>query len=78
MQRLQLASHTLEWVVRTARIGDDEQVVLGDDAVRQVELVEQQLQAGLEPHAFQRKLHGIVHLQSQAIERGTIDHDGSR
>ena len=52
VQGLDLGEHLVERVGRAGRVGDDQQVVLGDDLVRQVELVEQELQAGLEPDAL--------------------------
>ena len=54
-----------------------EQVVLGDDPVRQVELVEQQLQARLEPDPLEFELDRRRSiLRPEPVERRAVEHDG--
>ncbi len=75
MQLLHLGTNALNRVLRAEGVGDEQEVVFGNHRIGQVKLVEQQFQTRLEPDVVQRKLNRVIEFQSQAIDRGTVDHD---
>ena len=74
MQRLQLGQDPIHGIVRPFTVGDDHQVVFGDDAIGQPDLVEQQLQPGLEPNAVEIELNGVLRLDILPAECRQVEH----
>ena len=75
VDRLELGLDPLERVFRSLLVGDDQQVVLGDDPIGQADLVEEQLEARLEPDPFQLELNGVLRPELLAVDGGFIEHD---
>src|SRR5271157_6337372 len=62
MQLVDLGHDPLDRVFRALLVRQDEQVILGDNFVSQANLVQEQLQTGLEPNALELELDGILGL----------------
>ena len=69
-------ARALDRVLRAFLVGEDEQVVLGNQAIGQADLVQQKLQTGLEPDSLQLELDGVFGLEVEPLERGQVENDG--
>ena len=76
VQRPQLGPDPVERILRALAIGDDQQVILRDDVVGQPDLVEEELQARLEPDAIELELHGVIGVNVLTTQRGEVEDDG--
>ncbi len=72
---LELGRDLVDRVGRALGVSDDQEIVFGDNLVRQVKLVEQELQAGLESDALEFELDLVVDLQAKPVERRAVDGD---
>ena len=77
MHGLQLGEDAVEPVVGALGVGHDEEVVLGDDAIGQAHLVEQQFQARLEPDALEVELDLVLRGHLLPAERRQVEDDRS-
>ena len=75
MKLVDLGHDPLDRVFRTLLVRQDEQVILGNNFVSQANLVQEQLQTGLEPNALELELDGILGLDVEPIQRGQVEHD---
>jgi len=75
MKLVDLGHDPLDRVFRALLVGQDQQVILGDNFVSQANLVQEQLQTGLETNALELELDGILGLDVEPIERGQVEHD---
>ncbi len=74
MQSLQLRQDPLRRVLRPFNVGDDHQVILGDDAISQPHLVQQQLEPRLQPNPVELELNRIFGLDILPIQRSQVEH----
>src|SRR5271157_2832753 len=75
MKLVDLGHDPLDRVFRALLVRQDEQVILGNNFISQANLVQEQLQTGLEPNALELELDGILWLDVEPIERGQVEDD---